>query len=520
MLGRCDAHASQRRHHGGDGHACDYRYAQFRLDFSLASVSESVPFVTQMRSDGVLDTSSGMVERHLAPVIIDGGYHYLYRFDAGIRRNDLELRLINAFDGDTSVHQVLDVPASLAIIPDALDYSTGDTPLVHPNWTAASSVSDLLNGAGHRYYHDTSSSSLYVKLLARGDDWHAIDYLSVAAALSGLTSVSITADIGHPIGITAVDLFIDDAPATGGTWTAASYAHTVNLAAGSHIVRLVVTGKGGYTYTALQNLIVGQPAARIDMLQPLQKSTYAAGSVPNLSFSVENWGGSGKHVHWFHNGVDQGDATSGSVVLSGLASGRHDLEVALANADHSIIGVNSRTTIYVTSNGVLADFEEGVDRRSTFQPDMTQRGTMRPRYLFGLRATSALDNTNGDMNAFLTYVDSSGLPLQSRYVLTLAPAQNWTSYGSLEIVHTGKPFALSLLTSSGKISLGSSSNPAGTWANDVFTLPTPRPTNVQGIELIQYGPTLQPAEQAACATNRDISTCFDFKVLNQIRLLP
>ena len=95
------------------GYACPYRYAQFRLDGGI-DASGQPPRITVVRSDGVHDSGFLINWRVLNEFILDGYYRYAYRLDDGINRYALTATMQGGNAGETSIHEILDVPADFA----------------------------------------------------------------------------------------------------------------------------------------------------------------------------------------------------------------------------------------------------------------------------------------------------------------------------------------------------------------------------------------------------------------------
>ncbi|WLQ11705.1 di-heme oxidoredictase family protein [Hahella aquimaris] len=60
-----------------------------------------------------------------------------------------------------------------------------------------------------------------------------------------------------------------------------------------------------------------------------------------LAFTLRNWemNVDGRHLHWFVDGVDQGERYDASpITISELSDGEHTIAVKLANADHQFVG--------------------------------------------------------------------------------------------------------------------------------------------------------------------------------------
>jgi cell surface hyaluronidase len=538
--------AACRRTSGVDGYACPYRYAQFRFDYwppMEEAGRKPPPYVTQMRSDGVSDSTAGMEGRYLVQVMADAPYYHSYRFDAGIPRNNLDLLLLNAHAGDTSVHQFLDILPAFAIHPAQA-----------PFWQPVYSLADLQAGTGRQYLHDQASASLFVKMRAAGEDWHALDALSLCMvdfSLAGgtptcpagvpppppvrtrITSAERVAD-SLPITVTAnvtttapgrlkVTLFLDDGTAFAPTGSAPFTFALGTRPPGTHVIKVVakhtdLSGKVR-SHTDVQRLIIGQPGQRLTLTSPAADGTYALGAVPALTYSFENGPTPGQHVRWYDNGTDMGPAV-GSVSLAGLSLGRHDLEIALSHADGKIGSTGSRRTVYVTSGGGVADFEQGADTRIKLRPDRDESRIVRPFYATGLRATAYLDGgaAADDYNHYNTYYDVSDGLRESSFLLQITPAQDWSAYNAVEITHRGQGFEVWLTRGNAPdLLLTPTAAYLPVLATQIFAFGANDVSSVTGVELRQSVPA--PAVPANCANVYNAPYCYVQNSISHLRLL-
>jgi cell surface hyaluronidase len=462
-----DASCSRAPGSGIDGYACPYRYATFRMDEYMPASEPIIgvaPKVTVLRSDGVHDSSSHdpFQFRFQQAFMVNGPFRYSYRYDAGFAHNSLNLQMWWNHPGDTSVHELLDVPDTIRVSDSG--------------WQQVFNLPDLLNATQPAWYSSLGSSSLYVKM--RGNlvapDWGSMTTVNLClsagtscateqrmvsapvvhitspgdgARINADTKPTFTATASHASGIASVRLYIGDS--FEGEDLVAPYSITTTnpLAAGSYPVKLVVKANNLQTFTAVQQLLVGDTAPRIELSSPASdESTYFAGSIPNLAYSTANWSGSGRHVHWFDNGVDMGDAVSGAIPLWTLSQGRHKLEVALANADHSVLPVRSTRHVTVVHDGYIADFEDGLDPRGELLqhlPSGDTPGVLHYDWTPVRVGREAPDND--DINHFENppLTDPPGTTIAT-YVLNLTPGMTWSPYSHIDLRHWGPGFEVLL----------------------------------------------------------------------------
>ena len=142
----------------GEGRLCQNRYGYLSMGFPIR---ENLPPLTHLRSDGREATFQPLAPRARYQGIVSVNhdrYYYGYRYDP-VLMADGSLRIIMRFlfEGDTVVLQLHDVPSNVDVPNEGY----------HP----AASLEALMNGPGEQYFHD--GNSLFVKLLAKGDDWVA-----------------------------------------------------------------------------------------------------------------------------------------------------------------------------------------------------------------------------------------------------------------------------------------------------------------------------------------------------------
>ena len=148
----------------GEGRLCQNRYGYLSMGFPIR---ENLPPLTHLRSDGREATFQPLGARARYQGIVSVShdrYYYGYRYDP-VLMADGSLRIIMRFlfEGDTVVLQLHDVPANV------------DVP--NEGYNPAASLDALMNGPGDQYFHN--GDSLFVKMLARGDDWVAGDRLDL-----------------------------------------------------------------------------------------------------------------------------------------------------------------------------------------------------------------------------------------------------------------------------------------------------------------------------------------------------
>jgi cell surface hyaluronidase len=493
---------------GLEGYACPYRYSHFR--FELDGATADSPRVTILRSDGEHDTVDHRLfpTRFMHDFIANGPYRYSYRFEQGIRRNDIWFWVLDGNPGDTSVHELMDVPPTFQ-------------PYIHlwsASLSAASSLDDLNTGAADRYFYRPNSASLFIKLGPQGNTWFAHRMATIcmtalvnnsceqisrsvappevniisAAAVPAAGPFTLRAEINSASKVTATYLFIDDVQvSSSGPQMALPYVveHPVTLSAGNHVVKLTVHNAALDTYTAIQRLVVGEPAPRIAITNLVENGTYPAATVPALQYQVYGAGmlPRGAQVRWLDNGVDKGVASGGSIALGALPGGKHTIEVAVADSDGSLRPILARKTIYLVKNNLVADFESGVDARSSLRVSAGKLAADSLRYGDGVPRLGTEDNGADDFNYLLlpTASDSSASVLTT-YKMDFSPAQDWSIYQKLQLIHHGPGFELyAHYTNGGWLNVGLYSSTAiyGDIKSSLFTLP-PRPgDSVTALEL-------------------------------------
>ena len=148
----------------GEGRLCQNRYGYLSMGFPIR---ENLPPLTHLRSDGREAIFQPLAARARYQGIVSVShdrYYYGFRYDP-VLMADGSLRIIMRFlhEGDTVVLELHDVPANV------------DVP--NEGYNLAVSLDALKRGPGDQYFHD--GNSLFVKMLARGDDWVAGDRLDL-----------------------------------------------------------------------------------------------------------------------------------------------------------------------------------------------------------------------------------------------------------------------------------------------------------------------------------------------------
>ncbi len=423
------------------GYVCPYRYAQFRTE----NFSQIDPH-TILRSDGFHETSGHIVARFINEFIVDDDIYTTYRYTGGMKHEVVRVEMRNAFPGDTAVYELLDVPPTYVVNNGA--------------WTAAAKLRDIFLGpAGHQYYY--RDTSLFLRMEASGEDWHAID--SVDVCMTGSCSigtvhtldlpsvtitspadgarvpagtVTVTADLSDIDGIAAARLYLG--VTRKGTDTTPPYSWTVgNVVAGNYPLKLVVEDTTGQTYTAVQQLFVGEPGPRVEITSHQDGQTFDSAATLNIAMNVVNWtvAAGGTHLHWLLDNVDQGHLyTTAPFAVSNLSQGKHEIRVALAEADHTIKAINDTVTVYSAENGMLADFEDGIDQRGSLTPKDANMGPITAiDFSWGTRdPVASRADSEDDINWY--DIGNDGVADSwATYRLDLDPPQDWSALSQLEI---------------------------------------------------------------------------------------
>lgn len=519
-----DKNCSRAPGDGISGYTCPYRYAHFSMDTKLGA-TEPYPnptYVTVQRSDGEYGSSQHLPTRFIYEFMADADYRYTYRFDAGIARNNLQLGLMNAFANETSIHELLDVPADFTFVPGR--ECSGPT-----QWTQAASLADLRSNSEHEYWYNAASSSLLVKLRGcpSSANWYAWQTVNVCMGpldpdgLCGARSrtaapprvriespadrahvatgvITISAIMEHASGIRSAIAFIGEQASEPQNFAPEPPLQlpkdvTTNFLVsvtepGSYPLRVVATNGDGKTYTAVGQIFVGQTDARVNISTPQMDQTLDAGAAPQLVYTLHNTAAmpSGSSFRLLETRVnppaviDHGAVSGSPINLSGWSQGRHDVEIALVLGDGTVTTNKHALTFHLMRDGQLADYEDGVDRRgSVTQPGLAPL----PAYSDGQSPVFARDNGVDDINFFPVPVGPA-TPVEDKasYWLRLTPGLSLTGYNRLRITHTGPSYdAIAHFSSGEERLLGSAT--FGIGIVDTFSLPARFPGRLEAIEL-------------------------------------
>ena len=144
----------------GTGRLCGNRYGRVELDFDG---TQNLPAIRHLRSDGREVVATPLAPRaHYQSVVSVNHtrYYYGYEFDAQVLAvGEMTISLDFLHDSDTVVLEFPNLPANTRI-------SQGD-------YSVASSLSALIQGSGKQYLK--TAGSLFIKLRASGERWHASD---------------------------------------------------------------------------------------------------------------------------------------------------------------------------------------------------------------------------------------------------------------------------------------------------------------------------------------------------------
>ncbi|HRC86335.1 MAG TPA: Ig-like domain-containing protein, partial [Thermoanaerobaculia bacterium] len=411
--------------------------------------------ITVMRSDGTNNTSGHIVERFITEIILNDKYFYTWRYTQGMKHNRMQVSLQDAWPGDTAVYEFLDVPKTYSV----------ET----PGWSQAQDESDLFAGPGHRYYY--RQGSLFLKMLASGATWHAMDVVDLCMTGPGcspglltlppLPSVQITspldgervasgstvtvnvdASIAAPNNIRAAYLYVGTDIL--GADRIAPYSFTLTgLPDGAYPLKVVVEASNNQSYTAVQQLFVGEPGPRVEITNLADNQTYPASQPLTVAFNVYNWTVSpnGSHLQLVIDDLDGGPLyTAAPVVLSNLSQGEHEIEIALAEASGKVTAVTDRVKIYIAANQVLADFEDGIDSRTTLTADDPNVGVTPIGFAWGTAdAVASRADGEDDINWYDIVLDGAPYGFAT-WRLKLDPAESWVGWTKLEITTDGIPF--------------------------------------------------------------------------------
>lgn len=496
-----------------DGYACPARYGRL-----LTEHGTTIGPVTVMRSDGYYSTAPAIGARVVTETSVNSKYIYTWRYTAGLQFKTLDVELSGAWDQDTAIYELLDMPSTVLITT--------------PGWSAAVDVNDLKAGVGHRYLY--KDHSLFLKMKASGTTWQALDLVNVCLfPASGcspgvrtgflLPSVTITAprdgmrfasgasftvQATSPNNVSSMKLYLGEKFI--GTDTAAPYQWTLTgTNDGSYPLKVVVETTTGETYTAVQQLFVGEPSTgRVDITSIRDGQTYNLNAMPQIVFTLANWPmtAGGKHLNLLVDDVDRGAYyTTAPITLPALAQGKHKIELALTTATGTITAISDRATIYALPLNIVADFEDGVDQRATWTADNASliRSLKSLDYFWGSPDTAAGHGDGEDDVNFFSLSSDGTANSSATFELRLDPLQNWTSYQKIVIVAATGPMEVLLVDSVGverslgnwKATTGISLSPAAAGLSNVSAvrLRYPEPAGPAGTasDQVVYGISVQ-----------------------------
>jgi Bacterial Ig domain len=408
-----------------------------------------------LRQDGFHNTSPHITGRFITELPISEDALYTWRYTQGMKHNLIDVSLEGAFPGDTAVYELLDVPSTVAVVT--------------AGWTQAVDESDLFAGAGRRWFY--RQGSLFLKMLAAGPDWHAKDLVRLCMTgpgcsagllnLGSLPSVTITAPadgarfpagapiqvdatLSDPNGIRASYLYLGTQPV--GADRIAPYSWTLTgLAPGAYSLKLIAEDTTGRTFTAVQQLFVGEPTPRVEITSLVENGTYLGSSPLNVAFNVFNWTVSptGTHLRLIVDDVDAGPLFSTApTAISNLSQGEHEIEVALALADGTATAMTDRVKVYIQNQKVIADFEDGIDSRGSLAPEVP--GLVGVTKIGSAWGTADPVASRADLEDDINWWDIQPIVTSpngfATYRLRLEPARSWVGSTHLEITTDGIPF--------------------------------------------------------------------------------
>lgn len=457
------------------GYACPARYGHFRAEHAYDYLQPgNLPFIspiTVLREDGYRNSSLHIERRFITQFATDE-HRYTFRYDQGAKHNNIQLELRDVDPGSEAIFEILDMPPTVTVS------GPGAT------WLPATDLDDLEAGGGHRFLW--RDHSLHLKLAATGQPWHAMDTVKLCltgtnccpnfwscniatdtlplGALPRLDIVSPADGARLPSGSSAT---ISAAPAAGSAAITAGYLYVGNdfvgndrtppytftlppLPDGAYTLKLRAAAAGGKSFTTLQQIFVGEPGPRVEITSPPQLSSWEGAQPLTLAFQLHNWPlTGGNHLRLLDNDLELGYGQIGSpapLAISGLAQGKHELELALGWPGGEISAITDRKTIYVMHGGVIADFEDGVDQRTQLFGDSNLQQVSPIGWAWG--NPLALADGQDDINYFDVYNDG-GLPGVATYRLSLEPAADWRNYTKVQIKMTGLPFDLVVIDAGG-----------------------------------------------------------------------
>lgn len=487
------------------GYACPYRYGHFRAEHAFSYLDPgylpSISPITVLRSDGVHQSNVHTDRRFITEFELDDNYRYTWRYDQGARHNNVQIELRDADPGSEPIFEILDVPAAVTV-KDA-----GGAP-----FSAATDLTDLESGPGHRFLW--RDHSLFLKMSASGLPWHAMDVAQVCMTGAGccthywdcpipgddlalgtlpkLDIVSPADGARFPSGatitvaaaaapssgpITAAYLYLGDAFV--GADRTPPYTFTLPaLADGAYALKLrASTVSGDKSFTTVQQILVGDSAPRVEITSlAATPSTWEGAQAVPVAFQLVNWPlTGGHHLRLLDNDLDAGLGKitgTGTLQLTGLAQGRHELELALGGPAGKLSAATSRRTVYVMHGGWLADFEDGLDLRTTLTGDANAHNFTPIGWAWGNSIANPGDGED-DINYFDVYNDGDPVDGTVTWRLALGPGgADWQTFKHLEIRSAGIAFEAVVVHAGGAAtSLGLSTAQSSSNGWSTFTLP-------------------------------------------------
>jgi hypothetical protein len=261
------------------------------------------------------------------------------------------------------------------------------------------------------------------------------------------TDIQITADLDD------IDHGIDSARlykgvALVGEVTTPPFTWTIAQAdEGNYALKLVAQDSNGQTYTAVQQLFVGEAVPRVEITSPRHPLTFCSGAAVDVAFDIFNWtvAPEGDHLHVFVDGTDQARHVfnTDGVTVNLAGQGKQSIRLALTEADETVRAVNDSVIVYVMEDGLIADYEDGIDLRGSLSSDDASMVVSDIGFAWGTSHTVA-SRADGedDINYYDIYNNDDGWLGTATCRLDLRPAQDWTDYTHIEIKTDGIPFNL------------------------------------------------------------------------------
>lgn len=456
--------------------ACPYRYGQIRLEHRGGKNERSfaeLGKVTIVRSDGVQNSAYHISSRYIHGAPMDADHYFSYRYDSGINIGAIMVALYNVNEGDTAVIELLDVPEPASIHQAWINQH---------GWTEAASLDAFINGTGRQWlYRD---HSLFLKLRARpGNDWAALDLVRVCintgCKLEATTinpppkveitspadgirvnvgdDVEVTATLADSDGIRSARLYLGTDQISkvdyGGGTISAQYASVIpNVAEGKYAIKLVVEDGAGQTFTGLQQLIVGDSSPNIRITNLNDHDTILGEEPLTIEFELAGWmpAVNGDHIRVMVNNqllVTYHQTDPISIAPDNLRQGLNEIQLVLAEQGKDPKAMSDTRYIQVMKDGVLANFEDGVDGRGELLnngADISTTGKLEQlRFAWG--APDFVTNDSGDDNNFFIITElNNGDHID--YVLNINPPQDWSrKYAEIELwMNENPPYSVML----------------------------------------------------------------------------